>query len=729
MVNDSPRRRASVVCVAGGGRRTACILGALAGLAALPGTHALAGGTAENALLLIDPSSVDSMYIGNYYRNARNIPDANVLYLDPDAPNYTAFRATQLVGFLGELDQRRTLDHIDYVVVTPGNSFYVSAPGLVTDGCSPVTRFAMSSAYAMAYIVDDVLAGPTQGLPNRYYSTTTTLPRGFESSISWLNGNPSTDATARRYFIGALLGYINPSGNSVQEIVAMIDRSVGADGTRPAGTFYFMNNTGDSARNVRANQYAAATSALTGLGAASEVIIGTLPIGRQDVLGCITGFANDNIDAQNMTLIPGCFADHLTSYAATLDNASQTKLSQWIRKGASGSAGTVEEPCNYPGKFVNARLHPFFFQGMSLGEAYLRTSQFVPFQSLLYGDPLTRTFAYIPVVNLAGVPTQPASGLITLTPSATTQRPSTLIARHELLIDGVLAGTVNNGGQFTVNTARLNDGWHDVRALSYDNTVTKTVGRLVTGFVTNNFGHAAGMTATTTIGTLTTNYQFNVSAGADAGEVRLLLNGRVVGSRTGSGAIFVKGQCLGAGQISPQAEVTYNDGRKARSAPVSVTVLYNPGVPTTQAPVAFDYTKTVANNAPFVLELPASFDTDPSGATYTVVTAPSQATISSGSKAFRVVTPTGTPCGTDTVVFNVTTSEGTSANATITIEYAKPFDPCPSDFDDDGFVTGLDYDLFVIDFEAGNPAADFDNDCFVTGRDFDLFVADYEIGC
>lgn len=82
-----------------------------------------------------------------------------------------------------------------------------------------------------------------------------------------------------------------------------------------------------------------------------------------------------------------------------------------------------------------------------------------------------------------------------------------------MLIDGVLAGTVNNGGQFTVNTARLNDGWHDVRALSYDNTVTKTVGRLVTGFVTR-LGHAAGMTATTTIGTLTTNYQFNVTAGA-----------------------------------------------------------------------------------------------------------------------------------------------------------------------------------------------------------------------
>ena len=40
-----------------------------------------AGGGAENVLLLIDPLSADSKYVGNYYKQARNIPDRNVLYL------------------------------------------------------------------------------------------------------------------------------------------------------------------------------------------------------------------------------------------------------------------------------------------------------------------------------------------------------------------------------------------------------------------------------------------------------------------------------------------------------------------------------------------------------------------------------------------------------------------------------------------------------------------------
>jgi hypothetical protein len=44
-------------------------------------------------------------------------------------------------------------------------------------------------------------------------------------------------------------------------------------------------------------------------------------------------------------------------------------------------------------------------------------------------------------------------------------------------------------------------------------------------------------------------------------------------------------------------------------------------------------------------------------------------------------------------------------------------------------VTGLDFDLFVTAFEAGDPSADFDHDGFLTGIDFDLFVAAFEQGC
>lgn len=54
---------------------------------------------------------------------------------------------------------------------------------------------------------------------------------------------------------------------------------------------------------------------------------------------------------------------------------------------------------------------------------------------------------------------------------------------------------------------------------------------------------------------------------------------------------------------------------------------------------------------------------------------------------------------------------------------------CRPDFDGDGFVTGVDYDLYVAAFEAGDSSADFDDDGFISGIDFDLYVQTYEAGC
>jgi hypothetical protein len=54
---------------------------------------------------------------------------------------------------------------------------------------------------------------------------------------------------------------------------------------------------------------------------------------------------------------------------------------------------------------------------------------------------------------------------------------------------------------------------------------------------------------------------------------------------------------------------------------------------------------------------------------------------------------------------------------------------CPADFDGDGFVTGIDFDLFVQAFEAGDMSSDFDGDGFITGIDFDLYVQAFEAGC
>ena len=58
-----------------------------------------------------------------------------------------------------------------------------------------------------------------------------------------------------------------------------------------------------------------------------------------------------------------------------------------------------------------------------------------------------------------------------------------------------------------------------------------------------------------------------------------------------------------------------------------------------------------------------------------------------------------------------------------------PVPRCRADFDGDGFVTGVDFDLFVQAFESGDMNSDFDGDGFITGVDFDSFVQSFESGC
>jgi hypothetical protein len=58
---------------------------------------------------------------------------------------------------------------------------------------------------------------------------------------------------------------------------------------------------------------------------------------------------------------------------------------------------------------------------------------------------------------------------------------------------------------------------------------------------------------------------------------------------------------------------------------------------------------------------------------------------------------------------------------------------CPADFNNDGFVDGIDYDSFNNAFESTDPEvqqqADFNGDGFVDGIDYDSFNNAFETPC
>ena len=69
---------------------------------------------------------------------------------------------------------------------------------------------------------------------------------------------------------------------------------------------------------------------------------------------------------------------------------------RWLEAGATGSYGTVVEPCNFPGKFPDVSvLMRHYLGGETLLEAYWK-SVLMPGQGLFIGEPLAAPFRQPP---------------------------------------------------------------------------------------------------------------------------------------------------------------------------------------------------------------------------------------------------------------------------------------------------------------------------------------------
>jgi uncharacterized protein (TIGR03790 family) len=174
---------------------------------------------------------------------------------------------------------------------------------------------------------------------------------------------------------------------------AVISRGVQADAAQPPGTVYLVR-TQDAPRNVRAAGYADA-----------EVLVGSrvrvreeiTPIGGPltDAIGYFTGVERV-AELHQISFRPGAAADHLTSTGGMLEGSTQMSAVEWLRQGATGSYGSVTEPCNHLGKFPSPAIFlDHYLRGDSLLEAYWK-SVAMPGQGLFIGEPLARPYTAHP---------------------------------------------------------------------------------------------------------------------------------------------------------------------------------------------------------------------------------------------------------------------------------------------------------------------------------------------
>lgn len=230
-------------------------------------------------------------------------------------------------------------------------------------------------------------------------SITTAFAAGFDSSFCAKGCQPTqaspyfNSSAAKPYDRFRWRPTMLLTGHDVTETQALIEQGINADYSHPNGAAYLVQ-TSEKARGVRARYFPVIKRRF-----ANRLPIKILQqdyiADRKDIMFYFTGKKQVEKIRTNVFL-PGAVADHLTSGGGNLIGGKQMSILEWIAAGATGSYGTVTEPCNYVQKFPHpAILMHFYLNGSSLLEAYWKSVAW-PGQGLFVGEPLAKPFATRP---------------------------------------------------------------------------------------------------------------------------------------------------------------------------------------------------------------------------------------------------------------------------------------------------------------------------------------------
>jgi len=414
---------------------------------------AMAGGGPQNVLVVVNQLSPRSMELGHYYAEKRGIPERNLcpVRIDPDSQNATWEEfSTQVVDVIERHVNARDLQgQIDYLVLS------MDLPSRVNDneGATAVLFYGFKGAPRI-----NPPALPCSAPP--------------DTRSSFLG---KERAYRRGAFPGLEPGYLAMmlTASDLDEAKRLVDRSVAADGSHPAGTFYLLKPPGDPARNIRGmlfDNFEFHAKLWPGFPRYERLHQNEIQ-NKRDVMGWLTGLPGypDWVWTNNV-LLPGALGDHLTSFAGRLPEPplGQDSILKWIRAGASATYGTVAEPCSMLAKFPDPLVFYWYGRGFNAAESYAMSLAH-PYQGLLVGDPLTAPYATPPRVTVSGLaPDSEVSGVVTLQVEAAATSSEGCCSRLDLFVDGLLY----------TNLVRLSPApWNTLEAVVEGRKHLYTVGR------------------------------------------------------------------------------------------------------------------------------------------------------------------------------------------------------------------------------------------------------------
>ena len=309
---------------------------------------------AEEIAVIVNDADPLSVRIANYYLHARNIPQRNLVHVNfkPGARVLTP----EMFAPIHEHMESQLNDSIQALALTWALPYRV--------GCMSITAAFTFGFDKKAYCSSKTCASTRHSL---YYNSTSTTP------FSTHKLRPTMAIAARDF----------------KTAKQLIDRGIESDQSKPKGTAYLVSSR-DKNRNVRSVFYQNIMQLFSGLLKVNIEKSNGIK-NHHDVMFYFTGIKKVP-DLDTLTFLPGAIADHLTSAGGVLDGTSQMSALRWLEAGATGSYGTVIEPCNLLGKFPNPGiLLEHYTRGQTLIEAYWKSVQ-QPGEGLFIGEPLAAPF-------------------------------------------------------------------------------------------------------------------------------------------------------------------------------------------------------------------------------------------------------------------------------------------------------------------------------------------------
>jgi uncharacterized protein (TIGR03790 family) len=305
---------------------------------------------------------------------------------------------------------------------------------------------------------------------------------GFDARLNYAPNGVSSPRLYKNsgvnYMLSMVLAVCGTSGNTEQEAIRQLKSSIDADYSRPEGTFY-ITETDDVRTKCRQHEFKIAIEKLKQIGFVAEIVRDSAPMGKI-CQGVTLGVSDLSWPATKSKIMPGAIVENLTSLGGAMEVPNQTKLTEFLRYGASASSGAVTEPFTIPQKFPHTTIHAYNAAGLTAAECYY-SSVAGPYQLLIAGDPLCSPFAKPPRFTVGGIEDGMQLGeTLTIEIIPDTSSGSSVAKYLGIHVDGEFKGAqpVPSGPgakpQVRVKASQFSDGAHEIRLIAYDGGRTGT---------------------------------------------------------------------------------------------------------------------------------------------------------------------------------------------------------------------------------------------------------------